>query len=206
MQNSTLDWTLTIIDDGSEFATQTLLNSFAAKYDRIAVVRLVKPVRVLGKLKNLGVWWSAQHWGRGDFLYVADNDGCFTPDWDGKLTCALALHEPALKLIGPYRHPYHHPNLTLPLGKDHVASTDAVQGIGHLMRWPTWDKYGPMVSNAPGTNQSEDYAFCRKMVDDGFLVGSIQPDVVYNCGLTDTQGRPCVGIETMKRIQGVTML
>jgi hypothetical protein len=37
----------------------------------------------------------------------------------------------------------------------------------------------------------------RRVADSGALVGVVDPDVVYNCGLTDSYGNPCVGIETM---------
>jgi len=145
--------------------------------------------------------------GRGEYLYVMDNDGYYTEGWDEKLVTALQARPDRFKLLGPYRHPYHQPSgVWTPSGiiKYVVSETDAVQGIGHLMSWETWDDYGPYDANAKGTNQSEDYAFCRRIVDYGFLVGSIQPDVVYNCGLTDTQGRPCVGIEAMStRVPGV---
>jgi len=153
---------------------------------------------VLGRLKNLGVYWSERMFGRGDWVYVCDNDGYYMPGWDLKLIHAFQAGD-GIKLLGPYRHPYHLPNRMI----HNVAITDAVQGLGHMMSWDTWDTWGSYPANAPGTNQSEDYAICRRIVEAGFLVGSIQPEVVHNCGLTDTQGKPCVGIETMTKLEGV---
>jgi glycosyltransferase involved in cell wall biosynthesis len=205
--NSKLEWNVTIVDDCSTYHTERLL-LYKQQQPNITVIRLQKPCGVIGCLKNLGVWWSETTFGRSDFLYIADNDGYFTPEWDSKLFFAFAAGEVHnLKLLGSYRHPYHLPNETIQTGGSilEVVSTDAVQGLGHLMRWETWDKYGPYAADAPGTNQSEDYAFCRRIVDDGFLVGSIQPDVVLNCGLTDTYGKPCVGAEAMPKIEGVIM-
>jgi hypothetical protein len=195
------------VDDGSNFMTQSILKEVEAAYpEQVTMLRLPVGCGVLGRLKNLGVYWSEKTFGRGEYLYVMDNDGYYTPGWDIKLTCAYELAEQqiALRLLGPYRHPYHQPNTQALIGVQQIAITDAVQGLGHLMAWSVWDKYGPYDANAPGTNQSEDYALCRRIVDDGFLVGSIQPEVVYNCGLTDTQGKPCVGIEVMgERVRGV---
>ena len=199
LNNSALDWTLTIIDDGSFFQTKCLLDRYRAT-DGVAVLRADKPVGVTGRMRNLGVYWSERMFGRGDYLYLSDNDAYFTKSWDVHLVEALEEHGEFL-LLGPYRHPYHLPNRQV----ENVVATDAVQGLGHLMRWDTWDKYGPLDAHAPGTNQSEDFAFCQKIVKDGYLVGSIQPDVVYNCGLTGTSGAPSPGAEVMARIAGVFM-
>ena len=197
--NSALDWTLTIIDDASKFQTKCLLDRYATQ-DGVTVLRAPQPVGVTGRMRNLGVYWSEKMWGRGDFLYLSDNDAYFTKSWDVVLTHALEEHG-EFKLLGPYRHPYHLPNRQV----DNVVATDAVQGLGHLMRWETWDKYGPLDAHATGTNQSEDYKFCQQIVADGFLVGSIQPDVVYNCGRTGTNGKPSPGADVMPRIAGVFM-
>jgi hypothetical protein len=201
LQNSKLDWNLTIIDDGSSPNMVPLLTGYA-NFDKVAVLRTPKPVKVVGRLKNLAVWWSERMFGRGEYLYISDNDGFFTERWDVKLITSFERNAPHVKLLGPYRHPYHLPNSH---HDDGVVITDAVQGLGHLMTWDTWDRYGPYDANAPGTNQSEDFAFCRRIVEDGFLVGSIQPDVVFNCGLHDTQGKLCVGVETMSKIPGIIM-
>jgi len=197
--NSALDWTLTIVDDGSKFQTRCLLDRYSNQ-DGVTILRAPKPVGVTGRMRNLGVYWSEKMFGRGDYLYLSDNDAYFTKSWDVALTHALEEHGEFL-LLGPYRHPYHLANHVI----GNVMATDAVQGLGHLMSWHTWDLYGPLDAHATGTNQSEDFKFCQQIVADGFLVGSIQPDVVYNCGRTGTNGKPSPGADVMPRIAGVFM-
>ena len=209
-ENSRLDWTLTIVDDGSKFATQQLLTVVSVR-PNVTIVRAPKEVCCTARMRNLGVYWSEKMFGRGVSLYLSDNDAYFTPGWDEALSIAYwKADSEGYKLIGPYRHPYHLPSknnvVRLPSNYE-VVSTDAVQGIGHQMRWETWDKYGPLDDQgAIGTNMSEDWAFCQRIVKDGFLVGSIQPEVVHNCGIHGTNGKPSPGAEVMERIPGVLML
>jgi len=208
VQHTKLEWTLTIVDDGSGFTTQRVIATIVQRSPNMCVLRSHVPVGVTGKMRNLGVYWSEKMWGRGDFLYLSDNDAYFTPGWDAKLAQSLMDYN-KVKLVGPYRHPYHKPKgleITVGLPGYVFTETDAVQGLGHLMLWETWDKYGPLDAHAVGTNQSEDFKFCQDIVKDGFLVGSIQPDVVWNCGLTGTNGRPSPGAEVLERHKGVLML
>lgn len=196
-----------IVDDASDYMTREVIDkAVKAEGDGISVVR-VSSCGVTGRLKNLGVYWSEKMFGRGEYLYVMDNDGYYTEGWDQHIV--KCLDYTSVRLVGPYKHPYHQTNWpALPLDLDQQYSfhpTDAVQGIGHFMAWETWDKYGPLDAHAIGTNQSEDYAFCRKIVDDGYLVGSIQPEVVHNCGFTGTNGKPSPGAEVMTRIPGIYM-
>jgi hypothetical protein len=66
------------------------------------------------------------------------------------------------------------------------------------MRWKTWDDFKPFDAHAPGIGQSEDFAFCRKIVECGYLVGSVYPRCILNCGLLDSYGHPCVGYDAVK--------
>jgi len=50
---------------------------------------------------------------------------------------------------------------------------------------------------------SEDWAFCQKIIEDGFQVGSIEPEVVIPCGRTNTYGEKATGHETFKEHYGV---
>lgn len=208
LTNSRLEWTLTLVDDCSHFQTRSLLDGYKT-VGKVQVIHLGSATNNTAMVRNLGVYWSEHYFGRGEALYLSDNDAYFTEGWDDSLMRALSVREDRIKLIGPYRHPYHHANgieVTLGIPGYVFAETDAVQGIGHLMRWPTWDKYGPLkehIGQGMGTNQSEDYDFCRKIVDDGYLVGSIQPNVVYNCGITGTNGKPSPGADLIERVKGV---
>jgi len=50
---------------------------------------------------------------------------------------------------------------------------------------------------------SEDFAFCQKIVKDGFKVGSIEPEVVIHTGKTNTYQEKATGHETFKEVEGV---
>lgn len=207
--NSRLEQNLTIVDDCSDFAAGSIVLKYANRNRiKVTVLRPAHPVNVTARLRNLGVYWSEKMFGRGEYLYLSDNDAYFTEGWDEMLVKAYSVVRDRFKLLGPYRHPYHRPGVEITLGCGYVAaSTDAVQGIGHFMEWDTWDKYGPLDDQgALGTNNSEDFAFCQRIVQDGFLVGSVQPELVHNCGLTGTAGKPSPGAEVMERIPGVLRL
>jgi len=209
-ENSYHSWNMTVVDDASKWETQQVLNDFLLRYkNEMKVLRVTPFTGVTGRLRNLAVYWSEKHFGRGPLLYLSDNDAYFSPRWDKYLTEIFTEFENKFKLIGPYRHPYHLPReedgIFLGSNGFSLASTDAVQGLGHLMRWETWDTHGPLDAHAPGTNQSEDFKFCQLIKNEGFLVGSIEPAVVYNCGLTGTNGQPSPGAECMQPIKGVYM-
>lgn len=157
----------------------------------------------LGALKNLGVYWSERMFGRGDWLAVLDNDICvIDPNWMKRVGRMIKY----MKIIGGCRHPFHGINESIVAenGADHFLITDAVSGYSHFMEWPTWDRFGPYPeTGAPGINQSEDYAFCRKAVDAGLLVGYIDPPVLVHTGITNSNGEPAVGAEKFLRVPGV---
>jgi len=211
LAHSKYDWTLTVIDDASDFQTQTLLDGLASQ-PRIRVLRHMRVTSNTALSRNLGVHFSQRFFGRGDYLYLSDNDAFFLPSWDHYLIHAYQDVQDTYRLLGPYRHPYHHPHKegteVVELGGRmmKVVSTDAVQGIGHLMTWETWDRWGPLVEHPGvglGTNQSEDFDFCQRIVKDGFRVGSLEPFVVLNCGITGTDGKPSPGADLIERVEGV---
>lgn len=203
--NSKLDWTLTVVDDDSNYQTESVLRNFNIK-ENMKVLKVSNALHNTALLRNMGVWFSDHYWGRGDFLYLSDNDACFTYGWDEALLSAWKMWQDKFKLVGPYRHPFHQPIAKYRFDGCDLVATDAVQGIGHMMRWETWDKYGPLSEHkgqGNGTNQSEDFAFCQAIVKDGFLVGSIQPEVVHNCGITGSNGKPSPGSNLIERLKGV---
>jgi len=167
------------------------------------VLKIVRSKGILGMVKNLGVYFAEQYWGRGDWLYLSDNDVYFTEGWDEKMTKALAGTWHPVRLLGGSTHPYHGSNTRRSFGGYSIRTHDAVSGYSHLMRWSTWDEYGPLDANAVGVRQSEDWAFCQRVVKDGGEVGSIDPPVVYDCGLTDTFGQKGPGSDQIIRYEGV---
>src|SRR2546422_2117387 len=191
---------LTVVDDGSDDETRFIPHTRPSQdASRVSVLRLSPARGIVGLLRNLGIAESERAFGRGEFLYLADNDCYCLPGWLDTLTHALSISESCgIRLLGGTNHPFHQANTHLPLSID-VRTHNAVQGISHLMRWKTFDDYGPFDAHAPGIGQSEDFAFSRKIVEAGYLVGSVYPRVVLNCGLLDSYGKPCVGYEAVKK-------
>lgn len=142
--------------------------------------------RGVGGSKNRAVEVCQSEHGRGDYLYLSDNDVIFTPGWLETLIAALEEH-PRVKIVGGYAHPYNGTNQTL-RGNVNVDTKNAVDGLSWLMRWETWDKYGTLMDNARGVRQSEDWEYCQRIRNDGYEVGVVYPHVVINNGIVDTFG------------------
>src|SRR5215471_1313947 len=176
------DFNITIIDDGSNEISQAALHGFLdAKKSNVAMLRIENSQSVTGRARNLGVYWSEKTFGRGDWLYLSDNDVYFLPRWLDKLTAILESGF-KISLLGGWNHPFLNPTpyaklRTRETGLDgaELCTHDAIAGASQLMRWETWDKYGPLVANAPGTCQGEDWLFCQNIIKDGGKVGSIYP-------------------------------
>ncbi len=205
MKHTAGGFNLTIIDDGSVSmnGTHSHLRVVWAGSKSWTVLRVVEGKGITGQARNLGVYWAEKYWGRGDWLYLSDNDVYFTEGWDEKMVRALEMTGHPIKLLGGSTHPFHKPNAVRSYGGFSIHTHDAVSGYSQLMRWEIWDKYGPLDAHAPGIRQSEDWAFCQKIIKDLGLVGSINPPVVYDCGLTDTFGEPAIGVEQIPRYEGV---
>lgn len=151
---------------------------------------------------------------RSEFLYHSDNDVFFTEGWLEKLIKAFEHFEnDDVKLLGGGCHPYLQNNRKIycdvPIQGCSVGVKDAVSGYSQLMRWETWDKYGPFEEDMRGAERkimgSEDWAFCQRIVKDGFFVASIEPEVVIATGKTNTYGDLATGSETFKEVEGVTV-
>lgn len=206
------DFNLTIVDDES-IRSDKISNHLRVLYPGLdcTVLRINNSRGITGQARNLGIYFAEKYWGRGDWLYLSDNDVYFTEGWDEKLIgllCAAELASgttgrPILGVLAGSTHPFHGANHIWKLPECTLHTHDAVSGYSQLMRWKTWDKYGPLDAHAPGIRQSEDFAFCQKIIKDGGVVGSIDPPVVYDCGLTDTFGNPAIGVEQIPRYEGI---
>lgn len=206
---------LTIVDDGSDADTYDVISR--CTFDNQQNCRAVyfeSSIQIVGFLRNTGAAASERYFGRGDFLCFIDNDIAFLPGWLDKITKAKELitinGEKGFALLGGYRHPFHGVNQTFFLeGEFHgalnlrVEETDAVAGYMHFMRWATWDLYGPYDQHAKGVCQSEDWAFCRKIIEQRGHVGYVHPPVIANCGLTNSEGKPAIGHEAFWRVPGL---
>ena len=203
---------LTVVDDGSWPETQRVVKGYHG-YANIETVTIQHSVGVVGFLRNFGVGVAERKFGRGDWLYFSDNDVAFLPGWLERLTDRLTFGETlGLGVLGGYRHPFHGrigggtagEEMAVLLEKEEgIVLTDAVAGYSHLMFWDTWDAYGPFDSHAKGVCKSEDFAFCRKVIEAGGYVGYIEPAVIANCGITNSENKRAVGAESFPRLPGL---
>lgn len=201
---------LTIIDDGG-----SLLPSYEvglASASNWTCLYNERSKGITGQARNLGVYWSEKYFGRGEYLCLLDNDLYFTKGWLETLIGAMNRIGQEWKILGGWNHPYLQPKEKykfvefvvgekLPELVRHpafvLADHDAVAGACQLMKWETWDKYGPLDAHAPGVGQSEDWKFCQDIIKDGGRVGSVYPRVVFNCGVTNTYGKASTGQKEM---------
>lgn len=140
--------------------------------------------------------------GRGEYLYLSDNDVAFLPQWIEVIIPAYeyARKELNVAAIGGYCHPYHQPY------EKHfdVGITWSLPTQSMLMSWDIWHKYGPFNDTPVGlVNQSEDWNFTERLRADGLRVGAVYPHVVLNTGRHDTFGALMVGHELVKDITGL---
>jgi hypothetical protein len=211
-------YTLTLICDGP-----VLPHPWGHGPNRTALA-LAHPCHIIGRLKNLGAYWSEKQFGRGEWLCFLDDDMSLFPGWLWKMERAIKLT--GVGILGSVRHPYHGVNAEFGIGEtendrdrvykswttgnmipSHVTSgvdvTDAVAGYCHFMKWATWDSMGPYDGHAIGIGQSEDWKICNDIVQLGGKVGYIHPPVMAHCGLTASNGKPAIGSEQITRAPGV---
>jgi len=142
---------------------------------------------------------SETFFGRGDYLYLSDNDVFFLgPDWlDFLLGCYESAWNRGFKVLGAYNHPYHQPMASYRTGLGYeVREVAALALQSMLMRWDVWDTYGPFPMTAPGkVCQGEDVEFSRRIVSDGGKLGVISPQLLVNTGITNSFGDKIPGWE-----------
>lgn len=165
-----------------------------------------------GAARNIVADFIRQNNLQRKYVYFSDNDVFFKLGWLETLTHLYekaneTLADGKLALLGASCHPFLQDNTSLTIDNYHIGIKDAVSGYSHLMTWDIFDRFGPFDEGSRGleekTGRSEDWALCRKMVDAGFLVGSVTPELVVPCGKTNTYGKPAVGPETFKEMEGV---
>lgn len=180
---------LMIVDDYSSEETSDLLDEYSGDHVRIVHSRTTKLGP--GLARNIGIKKSDQ-WGRGDLLYLCDNDCYFLPEWDRRLLAAwLEADRQGFKVLGGYCHPYQHTNDRWPVPDCEppleIHDKFAIGLLSWSMRWDTWDQFG-VFDLSPRPNFGEDCAYSTKVREAGFRVGCVWPWVVVNCGLTGSNG------------------
>jgi len=154
-----------------------------------------------GQARNCVIGESENHFGRGEYLYLSDNDVFFHPNWLPQL---IERYEYAWKygfrVLGAYNHPYHQPVAYLPIpfmGEVKEVMALALQSM--LMRWSVWDKYGPFCETPVGqVCQGEDVDFTNKIRADGYKLGVVDPPLLVNTGITNSFGEKIPGWELVK--------
>lgn len=204
--NSVSPWNLTIVNDGSQQETLDILLAFESRHRPYCkIVRFWGPDNGnksnLGAAKNFGVDRSKLLFRFPSYLYLSDNDVYFTHGWDRQLTAALSIRSrDGFRLLGGQNHPFHQP-----IGQwGSVAEYNAVAGTSWLMSWETWNQIGRLVeTGAGGEGQSEDQEYCQRIRAAGWKVGAINPPVVLDTGITQTDGELSVGHEHKIKVPGV---
>lgn len=203
------DFNLYVVNDKSDEKTTDLLHRLKGLY----------PFTLIENEENIGPAASRNFVcnvlikpnERSKYLYHSDNDVFFKPVWLEILVNGFTIcNHYNVKVLGGSCHPYlqnkewiNHPVEPM----TGIGIKDAVSGYSQLMTWETWNKYGPFDENQGSQEKkimgSEDWAFCQRIVKDGFLVGSIEPEVVIPTGKTNTYGDLATGSETFKDVEGV---
>jgi GT2 family glycosyltransferase len=140
-----------------------------------------------------------------------DADVFFTEGWIERLVWSYKEYSGKFKIIAGGIHPYLQPREGESIYDYHnvhkyephtkfITSHDAISGWSWLLSYETWDKYGTLASNSLGTGQSEDWEYCQRIRNDGFLVGCVQPQIIAHCGLTNSEGNEIVGYEVSKEL------
>ncbi len=186
------------VDDGSDIVWQDRIFKFLENEKAPFEIEFIPFTvrRGVGGSKNYSIESLKDN--RSKYLYIFDNDVYFTKGWLTTLINSYEAHRDTFKVLAGGVHPFLQPRQSESLTD--VTSHDALSGWSWLMDYEVWDKYGKLADNALGTGQSEDWEYCQRIRNDGFLVGCVQPQVVAHCGLTNTEGMPIVGFEESKKL------
>jgi GT2 family glycosyltransferase len=198
----TLHETFTILDDRSELETSAYLEQWG-KMSRVLLLRNSPREQNMGtgELRNLVIKSSEWAFGRGDYLYLSDNDVFFYRHW---LELLIEAYERSwangVRVLGAYNHPFHQHGELLHNGLHwNVFAVNALATQSMLMRWEVWDKYGPFCQTpADKVCQSEDVDFTNKILADGYTIGVVSPPLVVSTGITNTFGEKIPGWELVK--------
>ena len=197
---------LYIVDDLSNDGTREYLQ----KHENIFPIFFNETNIGPGASRNMVCDFITHKQHRSKYLYHSDNDVFFTPGWLDRLIGAFQEINTDILVLGGSCHPFLQNKEKIQYDGFSVGIKDAVSGYSQLMEWNTWDKFGPFDETMRGQERkimgSEDWAFCQKIVQAGFKVGSIEPEVVIPCGKTNTYGDPATGAETFKQVDGVKVI
>lgn len=190
------DARVTILDDRSLDETQTWLLNWgdACGADLLRNDRLMGT----GELRNLVIGSVRE---QGEFLYLSDNDVFFKQGWlETLIRCYEFAEKEGFRVLGAYNHPFHHPTSTRYTQDAYaINEVNALALQSMLMRWETWDKYGPFCETpVDKVCQSEDVDFTNRLKADGGRIGVVSPALIVSTGITNTFGEHIPGWELVK--------
>ena len=186
------EFDLMIIDDGSQKpvkAPHQARNSM--------VFRFEESEHNLGDLKSFGVRLSTEVFGRAEVLTLIDNDCFFLPGWLSRMSELISKSEPeGYRLWGGQNHPFHMKRgFSWPGPFNGLIESWTLAGTHMMLRWQTWDKFGPLKSEGPGPCRGEDCQLSRDLRATGAKIGIADPFVALDCGITQTSGTPSPGMD-----------
>ncbi len=188
--------TIAIRDAGMNEEVGSIVETWCALREHTVPFYSPEPLGT-GPARNEVIKASEDSFGRGDYLYLSDDDVCFLrPDW---LAALIRAYEKAwgqgFGALGAYNHPFNQPVSWW--GDVYEVYALATQSM--LMRWEVWDEFGPFCQTPAGkVCQSEDVDFSNRVRAKGYKVGVIAPPLLVNCGITNSFGEKIVGWELVK--------
>jgi hypothetical protein len=160
------------------------------------------PLVGTGPARNYIISISEEKFGRGDYLYLSDDDVYFLqPDWLVTLMTAYSYaFEMGFRIIGCYNHPFNRPIKTYRLpNRWSINEVYALASQSMFMHWSVWDEFGPFCDTPAGkVCQSEDVEMCNRIRATGARVGVISPPLLVNTGITNSFGEHIPGWELVK--------
>lgn len=195
--------TVTIRDAGMNAEVGLVASDWARDEENSAYYLGIKEVGT-GPARNRVINRSEGYFGRGDYIYLSDDDVSFLrPDWLSILTSAYEeAYEHGFRAIGCYNHPFNRPIDGEPgvIYDLHIVyPVFALASQSMLMDWETWETFGPFCDTPAGkVCQSEDVDFSNRIRAAGYKVGVISPSVLVNTGITNSFGEHIPGWELVK--------
>ncbi len=183
-----------IIDDNSKIDFVRYI-SMLEEYDFTVDINLEQ--LGVGGSKNKGIQISEES-DKGAYLYLSDSDVYFLPNWELDLINAYEKNSSRFKIIGGGIHPFLQPRADEDTNE--LTSHDAVSGWSWFLEYETFNKYGKLMDNSLGTAKSEDWEYCQRIREDGYLVGCLKNQKIVHCGITNTEGELVVGSEESIRL------
>ena len=194
--------TVTIRDANINSAVDRIASAWCDQSDRRLRVGFREEVGT-GPARNQVIECSEYVFGRGDYLYLSDDDVCWLESgWLKILTTAYAeAWDHGFRVLAAYNHPFNRPCAPAIRLESRWNAEDvyAVATQSMLMRWEVWDEFGPFCDTPAGkVCQSEDVEFCNRIRAAGYKVGVISPPLLVNTGITNSFGEKIVGWELVK--------